>query len=150
MKLKLLMILMLAISSTWASSLMVNSAYVRATPPGVPNSAAFMMLMNHSDKDISVVGASSSVAKTLELHTHDMVNGVMRMYQVEKIDVEKNGHTMLKPGGFHIMFLGLNKPLAEGENVDLELTLSNGEKIKLEAPVKKVMSGMKMNHGHHH
>jgi len=150
MKLKLLMILMLAISSTWASSLMVSGAYVRATPPGVPNSAAFMMLMNHSSKDISVVAASSSVAKTLELHTHDMVNGVMRMYQVEKIDVEKNGHTMLKPGGFHVMFFGLKKPLIEGETVDLELTLSNGEKVNLEAPVKKVMSGMKMNHGHHH
>ena len=150
MKLKLLMILMLVISSVSASSLMVNNAYVRATPPGVPNSAAFMMLMNHSSEDISVVAASSSVAKTLELHTHDMTDGVMRMYQVEKIDVKKNGHTMLEPGGFHVMFFGLKKPLVEGQNVDLELTLSNGEKIKLDVPVKKVMSGMKMNHKNHH
>ena len=142
----------LLISSTvslMASSLMVHDAYVRATPPGLPNSAAFMMFMNHSDKDIAVVSASSNIAKKVELHTHDMVDGEMRMYQVKQIAVKANGHVMLKPGGFHIMFLGLHNPLKEGQNVDLSLTLSNGETVTLSAPVKKVASGMKMHHGDH-
>jgi len=146
MKLKLLSTLILIISSLSASSLSVESPYVRATPPGVPNTAAFMTLKNNIDEDISIMSASSSVAEVLELHTHDMTNGVMSMYQIKKIDVEAKSATVLKPGGYHVMFFGLKNPLKEGQNVDLELTLYNGEKIKFIMPVKKVMSGMSMGH----
>ena len=132
-----------------AATMTVNNAYVRATPPGVPNSAAFMQLKNHASHDISVMSATSTVAKKVELHTHDMINGEMRMYQVKKIDVNAKATTSLQPGGFHIMLLGLKKPLKEGDMINLTLTLYSGETISVSAPVKKVMSGMKMHHGHH-
>ena len=154
MKLKLgLLTLLLGAASLMASSLMVKNAYVRATPPMMKNSGAFMMVMNKTDKNVSIVSAKSDVAKKVELHTHENVNGMMKMYQVEKVDVNANAHVMFKPGGFHVMFLGLNKGLKEGESVDFTLVLSNGEEIKVNAPVKKAMSGMKhgnmnkMNHG---
>ncbi len=128
-----------------ASSVMVKDAYVRATPPNMPNSAAFMMVMNKSANNLAIVGAKSDVAKKVEIHTHDMVNGMMKMHQVQKVDVKAKSHTMFSPGAFHVMFIGLNKSLKEGDTVDFTLVLSNNKEIKISAPVKKVMAGM--NHG---
>ncbi|QKJ21983.1 copper chaperone PCu(A)C [Poseidonibacter lekithochrous] len=148
MKLKSLLLLIASASTIYASSITVKNAYVRATPPSLPNSAAFMELHNSSDKDISVMSASSDASKVAELHTHDMKDGVMMMYQVPKIDIKANSSTTLKPGGFHVMLLGLKtKPLKEEMNVEINLNLSNGQTLKVFAPVKKVMAGMKMGHG---
>jgi len=152
MKIKLIaMSLLLSVASLMASSVMVKKSYVRATPPNIPNSAIFMMVMNKSANDLAIVGAKSDIAKKVQIHTHDMVDGMMKMYQVKKVDLKAKSHVMFKPGGFHVMLLGLNKSLKEGASVDFTLLLSNGEEIKVTAPVKKVMSGMKhgksMNHG---
>lgn len=145
MKLKSLVLLMLSATAIFASSLSVENPYVRATPPGLPNSAAFMSISNSSDKDISLVSARSDASSVVELHTHDMKDGVMKMYQVPKINIKANSSTVLKPGGFHIMLIGLKtKPLKEEMNVEIELHFSNGQNLKVFAPVKKVMSGMMM------
>lgn len=150
---KLIASALLCASTLFASSIEIKDAYVRATPPGLPNSAAFMKVQNTSTQDINIVKASSTIAKFVELHTHDMKNGVMKMYQVPKITVPKNGEVTLQPGGFHVMLIGLFKPLKKGEKVTFTLELANGETKTITAPIKSVMSGMnhkKMNHGHMH
>ena len=144
MKLKLIVSgLLLGASSLMASSVMVKDAYVRATPPSVPNSAAFMMIMNKTSDNLEIVGATSNIAKKVQLHQHTMHNGMMKMGQVKKVDLKSKSHVIFKPGGYHIMLLGLNKPLKEGTSVMLTLKLSNGEEVKIHAPVKRVMDGMK-------
>ncbi len=141
---KKLIALFFAISvSLMASNIDVKDAYARATPPVLPNSAAFMSISNNSSSDIALVKAQSSAASVVELHTHDIKDGVMKMYQVPQIDIKANSTTTLKPGGFHVMLIGLtNKPLKVGQEIDLKLTFSNGEEISLKAPVKTVMGGM--------
>ena len=135
-----------------ASDIKVEDAYVRATPPGLPNSASFMKITNNSNENISLVSVKSSIAKAVEIHTHDMKNGMMKMYQVPSVAIKANSTTTFKPGGFHIMFLGLiQKPLKVNQMVDLELTFSNNEKVVLSVPVKSVMNGMKkMSHTMNH
>ena len=145
---KLLTLALLSASTLLASTLLVNDAYVRATPPGLPNSAAFMTIKNETSKDINIAKATSKVAKFVELHTHDMKDGVMKMYQVPKITVPKNGNVVLKPGGFHVMLIGLYHPLKKGESVTFTLELENGETKTITAPIKTVMGGMK-HKGHH-
>jgi len=140
---KLILSALLSATTLLASHIEVHNAYVRATPPGLPNSAAFMTIKNTSSEDISIMSASSKVSKVVELHTHDMKNGVMKMYQVPKIDVAKHSKTVLKPGGYHIMLIGLYHPLKVGETVTLTLKLSNGERKTITAPIKTVMGGMK-------
>lgn len=130
--------------TVYASSITVSDAYVRATPPGLPNSAGFMTITNNSNKDLAIVSAKSTVSNVAELHTHDMKDGMMKMYQVPKIDVKAKQSVVLKPGGFHVMLLGLKqKPLKVGQSVDITLVLSNKEEITIKAPVKTVMGGMK-------
>lgn len=143
---KIILLTMLSVIIAYANNIKVEDPYVRATPPNLPNSAAFMILKNSSDKDISVIKASSDVSKVVELHTHDMKDGVMKMYQVPKIDIPAKGLTTLKPGGFHVMFIGLNQPLKVGNEVTFTLEYSNGETQTITAPIKTVMGGMK-NHG---
>lgn len=130
--------------SVLASNIKIEDAYARATPPGLPNSASFMMITNTTNKDISLINAQSNIANAVELHTHDMKDGKMMMYQVPKIDIKANSTTALKPGGFHVMLIGLKqKPLKVGTTVDLKLEFSNGQTINLTLPVKTVMGGMK-------
>ncbi len=141
---KKLIALFFAISvSLMASNIEIKDAYARATPPVLPNSAAFLSVTNNTNSDIALVEAQSSAASVVELHTHDMKDGVMKMYKVPEVPVKANSTTTLKPGGYHVMLIGLKeKPLKVGQTIDLTLVFSNGEKISLKAPIKTVMGGM--------
>ena len=123
-----------------------NDAYVRAIPPGAKVSAAFLQISNGDKTDHSLVSAESNAAKVVELHTHIHKDGMMMMRKVDKIDLPAGKTVALKPGGNHIMLIGLHNQLKPGDKVDLTLVYENGSKSKITAPVKKVMAGggMKM------
>ncbi|EAR60673.1 copper chaperone PCu(A)C [Neptuniibacter caesariensis] len=143
-----LLVAAMATSSMAMAEVTVKDAYARAVPPGQMNSASFMMLNNDEEKSVSLVSGSSSVAKVVELHNHINENGVMKMRQIEKIDIPAKGMAHLQPGGLHVMLIGLKKDLMEGDNIDLNLEFSDGSSQELTIPVKKVMGGMK-HHKHH-
>jgi len=149
---KLALTFLFLATCVFASSIKVDNAYARATPPNLPNSAAFMEIKNESKQDVALVWAKSTASNVVELHTHDMKDGVMTMYQVPKIDIKANSTTVLQPGGFHVMLIDLvQKPLKENDEITLTLGFSNGEEQTLKIPVKTVMGGMmqqnSMKHG---
>lgn len=125
-------------ASTAASSIKVENAFARAVPVGQANSAAFLTLVNTSDTARSVKSATSPVAATVELHTHTNNNGVMEMRQIPQIDVPAKGTTELKPGGLHIMLIGLKQELKPGENAALTLTFDDGSTTTVNAPIKDI------------
>ena len=127
-----------------AANIEITNAYIRATPPGIPNSASFLSIKNNTNEDIYLLKIKSSIAKNVEMHQHQMLNGMMKMSKVEKIRIEKNQSTVLKPGGFHIMLLGLkNKPLKENQNYEFTYMFSNKVSITKTVQVKSIMSMMK-------
>lgn len=99
-------------------------------------SAAYMVLVNNGAAD-AIVKAESDVAKTVELHNVVMENDAMQMRPVEAIEVPANGQVELKPGGFHVMLIGLNRDLNEGDEVTIKLTTRSGQTIEVKAPVRK-------------
>lgn len=133
-----LLILLLVSGNSFASSVEVRDAYARAVPAGQPNSAAFMILENVGKEDRALVDARSSVSKVVELHTHKKQDGMMRMRRVDEIMVKAGSETVLKPGGLHVMFIGLKQQLSPGDKVDLELIFDDGSRIQLKLPVKMV------------
>ena len=133
---------------TQATTFSIEGPYVRATPPHTKNSAAFMVIKNNSDTPLKLISASSDIADRVELHTHTMNDGVMQMRQVDSISIDASGSTELRPGSFHVMFLGLKAPLAEGNKVNLTLYFDNGEEIVVDAPIKKITMQKKMTHSH--
>ena len=126
-----------------ASSVSVDKPYVRAVPPGQPNSAAFMTLSNSSTVKHSIVRAESTVSRIVELHTHVKEDGMMKMRQVKQIDISAQGQAILKPGGLHVMFLGLKSELKPGDKVTVTLIFEDGSKKTITAPVKKMKMHMK-------
>lgn len=139
-------ILACALSFALSADIEVKDAFAKATPPTAKNSAAFMTIYNNSNKDISLISATNSVSNVTELHTHIEENGMKKMVQVPKIEIKANSSTQLKPGGLHIMFMGIKSQLNEGDSVDMSLKFDNGEVIKLEKIPVKLVKPMKMHH----
>lgn len=121
----------------------VNGAFIKATPPNAQNSAAFMTITNNTDQNISLVSASNSVSKFTELHTHVSENGMKKMIQIPQIDIPAKSSAQLKPGGLHIMMIGLSKAVNPGDKVDLTLNFSNGKSIDLKGVEAKKLQPMK-------
>lgn len=116
-------------------NVMAHDAFVRATPPGAKNSAAYFTLVNKMDKDVMVTSATTDVSNVSELHTHTMIDGAMSMRQVKTIHVPANKKVMFQPGGLHVMLFELKKPLVVGEKVHLTLNLNNGKSIQFMADI---------------
>ncbi len=144
-----------ALAGSAADNISVSNPYVRAVPPGQPNSAAFLVLKNADSADHSLVKADSPAASVVELHTHVQEGGMMKMRPVEKIDVKAGSEAVLQPGGLHIMMMDLKKPLNPGDNVPITLTFEDGSSKSIDAPVQKLQMQMKtmeqgMQHGMQH
>ena len=136
-----------SIAAVFGADVEIDGAYARASIPNVPNSAAFFVIKNNSDKDIAITGANSDIAEKNELHTHIKENKMMKMMKIEKLVVPAKSSLELKSGGDHVMLIGLKKELKAGDEISLELSFSDGDKKKIKVPVKDLASTMhKMQH----
>ena len=136
-----------SIAAVFGADVEIDGAYARASIPNVPNSAAFFVIKNNSDKDIAITSANSDVAEKNELHTHIKENKMMKMIKIEKLVVPAKSSLELKSGGDHVMLMGLKKELKVGDEINLELSFSDGDKKSIKVPVKDLASTMhKMQH----
>lgn len=137
----------LSIAAVFGADVEIDGAYARASIPNVPNSAAFFVIKNNSDKDIAITSANSDIAEKNELHTHIKENKMMKMMKIEKLVVPAKSSLELKSGGDHVMLIGLKKELKAGDEISLELSFSDGDKKSIKVPVKDLASTMhKMQH----
>lgn len=136
-----------SIAAVFGTDVEIDGAYARASIPNVPNSAAFFVIKNNSDKDIAITSANSDIAEKNELHTHIKENQMMKMMKIEKLVVPAKSSLELKSGGDHVMLIGLKKELKAGDEISLELSFSDGDKKSIKVPVKDLASTMhKMQH----
>ncbi|HNI70093.1 MAG TPA: copper chaperone PCu(A)C, partial [Marmoricola sp.] len=98
----------------------------------------FGTLMNHTDKDVTVVGGHSEVATSVELHeTVTDASGSMKMQpKPGGFPIPANSMYRLEPGKDHLMLMGLKRELKVGEQVTIVLELSDGNSLEFTAPVK--------------
>ena len=136
-----------SIAAVFGADVEIDGAYARASIPNVPNSAAFFVIKNNSDKDIAITSANSDIAEKNELHTHIKENQMLKMMKIEKLVVPAKSSLELKSGSDHIMLMGLKKELKVGDEIDLELSFSDGDKKSIKVPVKDLASTIhKMQH----
>lgn len=141
----------------FADGIMVHDPYARASAAMSQSGAAFMEIMNQTDTDDRLIDARSEVAERVELHTHqEDANGVMRMIHVEEGFAIAAGEThALARGGDHVMFLGLTRELAHGDELELTLVFEQAGEVTITVPVdlernpmRQQMQGTgQMNHG---
>ncbi len=122
--------------------LMVKDVWSRATP--ARNGVAYMTVFNHGAGMDRLVAVESDVAKKVELHTHSMKDGVMRMRRISAIEVHPGEPAVLAPGGNHVMLMGLHKSLKEGQTFTVNLIFEKAGKIAVEVAVRKAGA---MGHG---
>jgi copper(I)-binding protein len=102
------------------NQLEVSNAWARATPGKAENGAAYLTIQSPTPDRLLTV--SSPVAKKAELHTMSMEGMVMKMRPLADLDIHAGQPVTLKPGGQHVMLLGLAAPLREGLSFPLTLT----------------------------
>jgi copper(I)-binding protein len=110
----------------------IGHPWSRATPKGAQVGGGYLTITNNGSTPDRLVGGSTSVAKEFELHSMTNENGVMKMRPVEGGLEIKPGQTVtLKPSGYHIMFVGLQKPLTEGERLAATLEFAKAGKVEV-------------------
>ena len=118
------------------SGVLIRDGWVQEGPPSQTITAAYMTIENQTGAGISLKSASTEVAETVELHKMELIDGIMKMHRVETIDIPAGGVTELKPGGYHLMVIGLKKQLREGDTVTITLHFSSDLRKTITIPVK--------------
>lgn len=136
----------------------VSDAWARATPPQAPTGAiaptqaptgaAFLTLANTGADPDRLLAANAKVSRTVELHMHMAMDGVMRMRPVEAIDLRPGKVVTLEPGGLHVMLIGLDAPLRPGDSFPLTLVFETAGDVTVSVDVvgPGAMTGPAMTH----
>jgi len=134
--------LLLFLTGPVLAQVQIETPWARATPPGAEVGGGYLLVRNQGAAADRLVAASSPVSAKVELHVHVNEGGVMKMREVSGYDVPARGRFELKPGGAHLMFIGLKKPLAEGDKVPVTLKFEKAGEVKIELQVGKLGSSV--------
>jgi copper(I)-binding protein len=113
--------------------------WARPAVPGMPNSAAYGLVLNLNETPDRIISGTTAAAEALELHEMVMAEGdVMQMRPLaDGIPLPAGGFALLKPGGLHIMLIGLTGPLTDGDTLNVTLELEQGGSVELAIPVRE-------------
>ena len=138
----------IAFASAAFAQTTVTQPWVRATVPHQTASGAFMQL--RSADTAKLVSATSPAAASVQIHKMEMTGQMMKMREVDAIDLPAGQTVNLASGGFHIMLIGLKQQLKEGESVPLALVVErkNGkrETVPVTATVKALTFAPPQSH----
>jgi hypothetical protein len=136
--------LALLIQTPWAgaqqaapAAIEVSRAWSRATPSGAPVGVGYLVLANRGAEADRLIGGSTEIADRIEVHEMRMDNGVMKMRELPGGLEVKSGETVeLKPGGNHLMLVGLKRGVKEGERFKAQLEFARSGKAEVEFVVQ--------------
>ena len=118
------------------AEIVIRDGWVQEGPPSQKITAAYMVIENHGQADVALKSASTSAADVIELHKMELADGLMKMRRVDSINIPAGGKAELKPGGYHLMVIGLKQPLKEGDMVSISFEFSDEERQTIKLPVK--------------
>ena len=131
----------------------ITQAWSRATPAAAPVGAGYVAMTNHGAEADRLIGGSSEIAARIEVHEMSMDNGVMKMRELPGgLEVKPGATIELKPGGNHLMLVGLKRGLKEGERFKAQLDFAKSGKVEVEFVVQGIGAAMAPASGdmHHH
>ncbi len=128
--------------------LVLSGQWVRATAEGAPTSAGYLVIHNSGSDADRLVSASTAISGRTEIHTMTMDGGVMRMRPLANgIEIPAGATVALKPGGEHIMIMGLTSRIEDGGKVSIRLVFEKAGVIELAFPASMKPGGL--GHGGH-
>ena len=147
---RLASLLVAALMSSGAlAQVTVHDPWVRGTVEGQRVTGAFMQLV--AAGDTVLVAATSPIASAVEIHEMAMEGGMMKMRALDRLPLTAGKPVDLKPGGYHVMLVGLQKPVVAGEEVPITLTFEDrsGKRSKLEVSATVRALGAPHTHPKH-
>lgn len=134
-----------------AGEIAVTNAWTRAMLPGAEVAGGFVTITNSGRTDDRLIAVSSPLAAKAELHSMDLVDDVMTMRPIEGgLAIAAGSKIELKPGGNHLMLMGMDTPLKEGERAEVTLTFEGAGDISVELMVMKADTKNMDHSGHGH
>jgi len=130
--------------------LKIGHPYARATVAGQPTGGGYLVLENHGTAGDRLVSASAQVSARVELHSMSMEGDVMRMRQVDAIELPAGGTVELRPGGMHLMFVELKAPLKAGDKFPLVLRFEKAGEVTVTVNVEAPKADATPAHEHKH
>jgi copper(I)-binding protein len=118
-----------------AQTMDVTGGWVREAPPTSRVLAAYMQIVNLTDKDLTITSITSPDFDSAELHRTVVEGGMARMLPVPELTLPAAGSVLLEPGGLHLMLFDPVRPLAQGDSVTLVLHRNDGICVTLSVPV---------------
>lgn len=129
--------------------LKIESPWIRATPAGAPVAGGYVRLQNAGAASDRLIGGTLQRAGRVEIHEMSMTDGVMKMRALPQgLEIPAGGAVELKPGSFHMMFLDLKGPLADGETVQGSLIFEKAGAVPVVFGVNGMGAGAPMQHKH--
>ena len=123
--------------------LSIDSPYARSTPPFAPVGGGFMTITNNGKETDRLIAGTSTFSDTVEVHEMVMVDGVMKMNQVEGgVEIPAGKTVELKPGSYHLMFIGLQEQLKPDERRKGLVKFEKAGDVEIEFIVKDIAKMM--------
>jgi len=115
--------------------IVISSARVRPPLPGRDVAAGYMSVTNHTKTDDTLISVTSPMSDRVEIHTHLNEDGVMKMRQVQGVDIKAGETVEFKPGSYHLMMFGVS--MTDGqEDVSVTLNYENAPSVTMIIPVE--------------
>lgn len=131
-------------------SLEIDHPWSRATPPGAKVAGGYLTIKNSGGEPDRLVSIASDVSQKAEVHEMAVKDGVMTMRKLDNgLDIPANGKAELAPGGYHLMFIGLNRQPKQGEKFAATLTFEKAGPVTVEFNVEAVGGAAPKAHGDH-
>ena len=137
-----------------AKGVSISHPWARATPKGAKVGAAYLEIKTDAKTADRLIGAKSSVAGKVEIHTHIHEGDVMKMRRIDGVDLKAGASHVLKPSGDHVMLMDLKQPLKEGDLLKITLVFEKAGEIEVDATIEPIgakgphgMDHSKMDHG---
>ncbi len=123
------------VMETEAGSVEVQLPWARATT--AKNGACYVSLKTGTPDVLKSASVAPDLCERVELHNHIEEAGVMKMRRVKEMPLSSEKPLVMKPGGYHIMLIGLKRPLQVGERFPLKLIFQEAGEIEVTIPVSK-------------
>jgi copper(I)-binding protein len=121
-----------------AGELVIETPWTRATPGGAKVAGGFLKITNTGSTPDRLIGGTLPIAADVEVHDMTMIDGIMKMRRLEGLEIRPGQSIELKPGSYHVMFMGLKEGLKAGGTIKGTLLFEKAGTVNVEYKIAPV------------
>lgn len=92
--------------------------------------AGYMTITNSGDAADALIEVKADFPRVM-IHQTVEEDGIAKMQHTDRVELPVGEVVELSPGGFHVMFMGLDEPLVEGAEIPATLVFENAGEVEV-------------------